>query len=173
MRWLNEPAVWRWEDGRLTVTAEPRTDFWRATHYGYIRGSGHLFGAETDGDTAVAATMTGHFAGQYDQGGLMAWVDERHWVKFGIEWFDGRLRLSTVVTIDHSSWSMTTLPEGAPAERLRMARTGDAVQTWYGAEPVGLAYLPPQRTALVGLMCAAPESDGFGVEFRDVSLPTD
>jgi regulation of enolase protein 1 (concanavalin A-like superfamily) len=40
VHWLNAPARWSEEAGLLTVTADPGTDFWRTTSYGYIRDSG-------------------------------------------------------------------------------------------------------------------------------------
>ena len=37
MEWLNEPPEWSEADGTLTVATGDRTDFWRKTHYGFIR----------------------------------------------------------------------------------------------------------------------------------------
>ena len=42
MRWLNEPKVWSGDASDLTVAVEPETDFWRTTHYGFIRDNGHF-----------------------------------------------------------------------------------------------------------------------------------
>jgi regulation of enolase protein 1 (concanavalin A-like superfamily) len=42
MPWLNEPAVWSGDASDLTVAVEPDTDFWRTTHYGFVRDSGHF-----------------------------------------------------------------------------------------------------------------------------------
>jgi uncharacterized protein len=41
VHWLNEPARWAGEGGRLAVTADPGTGFWRTTGYGYVRDNGH------------------------------------------------------------------------------------------------------------------------------------
>jgi hypothetical protein len=43
MHWLNVPAHWQARDDELLVTADPRTDFWRTTHYGFIRDGGHFY----------------------------------------------------------------------------------------------------------------------------------
>lgn len=48
-RWINEPRSWS-ADAGLTVTADPDTDSWRATHHGYDRDSGHLLGVPVIGD---------------------------------------------------------------------------------------------------------------------------
>ena len=42
MDWLNEPPDWAEADGTLTVVTGDRTDFWRKTHYGFIRDDGHF-----------------------------------------------------------------------------------------------------------------------------------
>ena len=54
MEWLNEPPAWREQDGVLSVTTAERTDFWRETHYGFVRDDGHLRFACASGDYTAA-----------------------------------------------------------------------------------------------------------------------
>lgn len=173
MQWLNEPVQWSEEPGFLTVTADAGTDFWRTTNYGYIRDDGHLYAQALAGDFDLSMRLRGAYADQYDQAGAMVRVDERHWLKTGIEYFDGRIRFSTVVTNEHSSWVMAELPAGTGELRLLLTRRGDAVEVRYaaGGEPVlaAIAYLPPGE-ALAGAMCAAPEGGGFQVTFHDLTV---
>ena len=42
--WLNAPAAWRLDGGRLRVVTGGRTGFWRETHQGFTRDNGHFFG---------------------------------------------------------------------------------------------------------------------------------
>ena len=49
MHWYNEPAVWAVNGGTITVTADHDTDFWRKTHYGFIRDNGHFYYQEVAG----------------------------------------------------------------------------------------------------------------------------
>lgn len=175
MRWLNEPARWSRDGGVLTVTADGGTDFWRTTGYGYVRDSGHLYGESRAGDFDLSLRLRGAFAAQYDQAGAMVRVDERYWVKTGVEYFDGRMRFSTVVTADHSSWAVGELPDGAAEIGLRLSRRGDSLEVRYavdGGEPRlgALVYLPPGAEALAGAMCAAPEGAGFEVTFLDLAI---
>jgi uncharacterized protein len=164
----------------LTVTADPGTDFWRVTHYGYVTDSGHLCGADVTGDFDVSAVVIGSYVDQYDQAGLMIRVDDRHWVKTGVEFVDGRARLSTVVTVGYSSWAVADLPPGPTPLGLLAARRGDSVEVRYllgdrVADPAvmnlaAVAYLPPGRPVLAGAMCAAPTGSGFTVSFRDLTI---
>jgi regulation of enolase protein 1 (concanavalin A-like superfamily) len=43
MDWLNRPPSWNVQGDTLLVTAGPKTDFWRTTHYGFIRDNGHCY----------------------------------------------------------------------------------------------------------------------------------
>jgi uncharacterized protein len=175
MLWLNEPTSWQRTSGVLQVDADPGTDFWRVTSYGYVRDNGHLYGELIPGDLDVDVVIRGRFHGQYDQAGLMLRADERVWLKTGVEFYGGKLRLSTVLTVGYSSWMMADLPEDTTEIALSLSRRGEAVQVRYathGREPelCALVYLPPDREMLAGVMCAAPESEGFTVAFHDLQV---
>ena len=175
MQWLNEPSSWQRTGDEITVNVDPGTDFWRETGYGYIRDSGHVYGEVLGGDLDVSARVRGTFAAQYDQAGLMLRVDDRVWLKTGMEFFEGRARLSTVLTLGRSSWMVTDLPEGTDEISIRASRRGDAVEVRYlvgegPAELAALVFLPPGREVLAGVMCAAPEGPGFGVKFTDLRI---
>jgi regulation of enolase protein 1 (concanavalin A-like superfamily) len=174
VHWLNAPARWSTEPGLLTVMADAGTDFWRTTGYGYVRDSGHIYGDVQPGDFDLSVSLTGAYAHQYDQAGAMVRVGERHWLKTGVEFFDGRMRFSTVVTNDYSSWAVADLPAAASVLGLFLARRGDAVEVRYAADGgeqalAALVYLPPEP-ALAGAMCAAPEGPGFQARFRNLTL---
>jgi len=175
MQWLNEPARWSAENGALVVTTDPATDFWRITGYGYVRDNGHLYGELLAGDFDLSMRVRGSYAEQYDQAGAMVRVDELRWLKTGIEYVDGRMRFSTVITNDHSSWAIADLPADIGALGLLLTRRGDALEVRYWidrGEPqlAALAYLPPDPEVLAGPMCAAPEGGGFQVTFEDLSI---
>ena len=175
MEWLNEPASWQRTGDVLTVSVDPSTDFWRETGYGYIRDSGHAYGEVLAGDLDVSVRMRCTLAVQYDQAGVMLRADERTWLKTGVEFFEGRARLSTVLTLGRSSWMVTDLPAGTDEIVLRVSRRGDAVEVRYviedgPAELAALVFMPPDREVLAGVMAAAPEGPGFRVTFHDLRI---
>jgi regulation of enolase protein 1 (concanavalin A-like superfamily) len=170
MEWYNEPPAWRSEGERLTVTTGPDSDFWRVTHYGFVRDSGHFFYATLAGDAIAEVRVRGAYQDLYDQAGLMIRLDERSWVKCGIELVDGVQQVSAVVTRDFSDWSVIALPTPPAELRLRLARRGDSVEIAYGLDggPLSmlrLAYFPPVIPAQLGVMCASPQGGGFTVSF--------
>jgi uncharacterized protein len=175
MQWLNEPASWQRTGDVLRVSVDPGTDFWRRTGYGYVHDNGHVYGAVFPGDLDVSVRVRGAFASNYDQAGIMLRADEEIWLKAGLEFFEGRPRLSTVVTVGWSSWMVADLPPGTDEVTLRASRRGDAVEVRYAtvdgpAELAALVFMPPDREVLAGIVCAAPEGAGFSVSFHDLRV---
>jgi uncharacterized protein len=175
MEWLNEPASWQRTGDVLTVSVDPGTDFWRETGYGYIRDSGHVYGEVLAGDLDVSVRIRGVLEAHYDQAGVMLRADDQTWLKTGVELFEGRPRLSTVLTLGRSSWTVTDLPDRSDDLVLQVSRRGDAVEVRYlvedgPAELAALVFLPPDRAVLAGVMCAAPEGPGFRVSFHDLHI---
>jgi uncharacterized protein len=175
MQWLNEPASWQRTGDVLRVNVDPGTDFWRTTGYGYVHDNGHVYGELLPGDLDVSVRVRGAFASQYDQAGIMLRADEETWLKTGLEFFEGRPRLSTVLTAGWSSWMVADLPPGTDEVTLRVSRRGDAVEVRYAAgdgaaELAALVYMPPDREMLAGIVCAAPEGNGFSVAFHDLRI---
>ncbi|TDV42705.1 DUF1349 domain-containing protein [Actinophytocola oryzae] len=171
-RWLNEPAKW----GDDTITADADTDFWRTTHYGFVHETGHILGTDRPGDFELTVTFSGDYQAQYDQAGVGLWIDDRNWIKSGIELVDGQHLISAVVTREVSDWSVVAL--ALPTERvtIRAARAGDTVIISYGlngdppATMLRLAYLPPDMSVLAGVMCASPTGKGFTTRFESVEI---
>lgn len=174
--WLNEPTAWAVEgDDTLTVTTDPGTDFWRTTHSGAVSDNGHLLGAEIEVDFTLTATVAADYREQYDQAGIAIRVDEENWIKSGIELVDGHQLVSAVVTRGFSDWSVTPVPDPGTVT-IRADRAGDTVTVSYGVDGAApttllrLAYLPPSRTVLAGVMAASPSGRGFPATFTDIAL---
>lgn len=172
MQWLNLPPAWTINANGVLVTTAPQTDFWRVTHYGFTRDSGHFYYQTVAGDFTVRARIIGQYKDLYDQAGLMIRQDERNWIKCGIEYVQGIQHASAVITREFSDWSVTPLQQNPPAIWLQIRREGGAVEVQYSLDGAGftllrLGYLSETESLQVGLMCASPEGSGFPVEFRD------
>jgi uncharacterized protein len=175
--WSIEPAAWTLDGGVLIATSRPRTDFWRTTHYGFIRHTGHRYGRPVPGDFTAIARFTGDYREQYDQAGLMLSGDERNWIKAGVELVDGVAWLSAVVTREMSDWSLAVSLDPAEPVWLRMRRRGDAVSVEHSPDGaswrlVRMASLPPGADDDAGPMLACPEADAFTARFDQISVVT-
>ena len=171
-RWLNQPANSEASDLGLSVTTDANTDFWRETHYGFVRDNGHFYAFQTDGDFTAQVRVQAHFEHLYDQAGLMVRLDERRWVKTGIEFSDGYGLLGSVLTNDASDWA-TGRYDGDPSDFwirvtvqsgvLRIQASGDG-KTW---PLVRLCPFPKADHYFVGPMCCTPERAGLEVRFSE------
>src|SRR4051812_45252732 len=110
MAWLNEPAEWDVTDGLVRVVTRPKTDFWRRTFCGWVTDSGHYYHRPVTGDFTADVTVGAAHSALFDQAGLMLRVDERNWIKSGLELTSGAVHVSTVVTRDDSDLSTVPLP---------------------------------------------------------------
>lgn len=175
MQWLNEPAHWSISGNQIIVKTSPNTDFWRVTHYDFIRDSGHFYFERVNTDFVVDVEIRGSYQDLYDQAGIMIRSDENHWIKTGIEYVDGVQNLSAVVTHDYSDWSVTPLPKPLTALHLRVERRKEAIHISYldansNYALLRLAYFPIVPELQVGIMCASPEGSGYEVVFDNYQL---
>lgn len=173
--WLNEPARHTLDDAGLTVTTDRATDFWRITSYGFIRDSGHFLGRAVAGDFTAQVHVRGDFHELYDQAGLMVRIDERHWIKAGVEFSDGALMLSTVLTAERSDWATGMAPPLPDGFWLRVTVANGAIRVQYSADGVTwpllrLAPFPAADHYLVGPMCCTPEREGLTVRFTHFTV---
>ena len=177
MHWLHAPANVTSTPTTLQVQVQGGTDFWRVTHYGFIRDNGHFFYQEQPGDFMAKVKVIGHYQDLYDQAGLMIRLDEKNWIKTGIEYVKGVQNVSAVVTREVSDWSVVPRQDSPTAVWLTLLRKGDYVEIQYSFDNkdfkmLRLAYFPPTpgKKVQIGLMCAAPDGKGFPVEFTDFSV---
>lgn len=175
MKWLNRPDKWNIKDGTITVTSDRNTDFWRKTHYGFIRDNGHFYCQQVTGDFTAEVRVSGKYRDLYDQAGLMVRLNETVWLKCGIELVEGMQQVSAVVTHDYSDWSIVPMPDNPAAIWLRVIRQGEAVEIDYSLDRkeytmLRMGYLTCDRTLDVGIMCASPEGKGFVTTFEQLKI---
>jgi len=175
MKWYNEPSQWHEDNNVIHVIAGPKTDFWRQTHYGFIRDDGNFYYREASGNFTAEVKITGHYRSLYDQAGLMLRENENTWLKCGIEFVEEVHNVSTVVTRNYSDWSVVPLSTPPVSLWLRVQRRAETVEVQYSLNGqdywmMRLAYLTKAPSLQVGLMCAAPQGEGFSVEFEGFKL---
>jgi len=175
MNWLNEPKTWNVEENAITMFPNPKSDFWRKTHYGYSFDNGSFYYDTCDGVFEITVKITGDYKTQYDQMGIMIRIDEKMWIKAGIEYVNGQMNISAVVTHDHSDWSMIKLDSDPKSIWIKAVRRSDAIEIFYSLDNISyqmmrLAYFPKNKPCSVGLMAASPKGDGFKALFEEFTL---
>jgi len=174
MEWLNEPTEWNARTGGLSARSEAGTDFWRKTHDGGTRHNGHYYSDVVSGDFTARVKITGDFRSQYDQAGLMVRIDDRLWLKCGIEFMDGNQYASVVVTREYSDWSIVAVPNPRAlwieVERKTTTSTVRYSLDGVAYETLRQTFLTDKREQQVGMMLASPKGPGFDVHFEDYVL---
>lgn len=174
-QWLNRPATSAVSEHSLTITTDPETDFWRETHYGFTRDTGHFLGVATaDGFTATIR-IQGEFRSLYDQAGLMVRIDEKRWVKTGLEFTDGHAFLSTVVTDGKSDWSVSQPFKALEDFYIRVTLSNGAMRIQASRDGsfwplLRLAPFPVADTYQVGPTACTPERSGLVVRFSEFTI---
>lgn len=176
MQWFNEPEKWEIiNESTFSIYATPGTDFWRKTHYGFTVDDGPFLYSSLGGEFETRVKITGKYRNRFDQMGLMIRKDERNWIKTGVEYVDGRINLSTVVTRDFSDWSMFTLDQDPESVWLKLIRRIDAIEIQYSLDnssfiSMRLAYFPDKVPVMAGMFAASPDGDGFEALFEDFTI---
>lgn len=173
--WLNQPETWCADATQLRVTTDAHTDFWRKTAYGFIRDNGHFFGTPVDGDFTAQLHVAAQYAALYDQAGLMVRIDAENWIKCGVEFSDGQLLLSSVLTLENSDWAVSLAPAMPDGFWLRVTVAQGAIRVQYSTDGLRwpllrLAPFPAAAHYLVGPMCCTPERGGLEVVFSQWSI---
>ncbi len=175
--WLNRPAaVVHSEDDCLVVTTEAGTDFWRHTHYGFVRDTGHFLGFDVDPGFTAEIRVRARYETLYDQAGMMLRASPDLWVKAGVEFSDGCPRLAVVVTDERSDWSLSAAPGDLSDLWLRMTLKHEALRIQASTDRrvwtlLRLAPFSAQgRSLKVGPMCCTPERAGLEVTLSDVQI---
>lgn len=128
-----------------------------------------------DGE-AVEVVFTAGVTEQFDQAGVFVVVDDRTWVKAGVEFVDGAPQVGAVVTAPRSDWSVRPVPDWADSRvRVRVSRSGGALTVRAGLDGADLqlvrvAPFPAEAPVRAGPLCCAPTRSGLRVRFHEWTL---
>jgi uncharacterized protein len=169
-RWTREPAAWSAAGPEsLTWTCVPDSDFWRETHSGVVKHDGNGYVTDVSGDFTIQGAFAAQLRDRYDQVGLIAVADERHWVKTGVE-LDGELLIGAVHTTGRSDWS--TGPGSLPVD-LRLERRDGTIEI-STRTPEGswrmIRQLYLDGPLAVGPYSCAPTGQGFEAQVSGLAL---
>lgn len=175
MQWYNEPSNWQAENGKITITTDKETDFWRVTRHDFIADNAHFYYQNIEGDFTATVKFAGEYQDLYDQAGLMVRQDEKVWLKCGVEYLNGVQQASAVVTRDFSDWSVIPLDNNPKSSWIRMQRIGTAFEVSFSHDGESFmmireCYLSDALSLQVGVMCASPKGDGFQTQFEDLNI---
>lgn len=175
MNWYNEPERWQIKDGSLIMQVTPKTDYWRISHYGFTVDDAPFYYSTYGGEFETKVKLTGDYKARFDQMGLMIRIDQKNYIKTGVEFVDGKFNISTVVTNEKSDWSVTTLNKIPPFIWIKALRRLDAIEIYYSFDDKNYimtrnAPLQDNTPVMVGLLAASPDGNGFEARFENFSV---
>ena len=175
MQWFNEPEQWEIKNNTLTLSVTPQSDYWRISHYGFTVDDAPFYYTTYGGEFEAKVKISGDYKARFDQAGLMIRIDQKNYIKTGIEYVDGKYNLSTVVTHEKSDWSVVTLEKPVPYIWIKAIRKLDAVEIFYWFDDKSYvmmrnAWLNDNTPVMIGLMAACPDGKGFKATFENFKV---
>ncbi len=175
MQWFNEPEQWEIKNNTLTLSVTPQSDYWRISHYGFTVDDAPFYYTTYGGEFEAKVKISGDYKARFDQAGLMIRIDQKNYIKTGIEYVDGKYNLSTVVTHEKSDWSVVTLEKPVPYIWIKAIRRLDAVEIFYSFDDKSYvmmrnAWLNNNTPVMIGLMAACPDGKGFKATFENFKV---
>ncbi|WP_348822894.1 DUF1349 domain-containing protein [Flavobacterium aestuarii] len=175
MQWFNEPEKWEIKNNSLIMNVTANSDYWRISHYGFTVDDAPFYYADYGGEFEAKVKLTGNYIARFDQMGLMIRIDEKNYIKTGVEFVDGKFNISTVVTHDKSDWSVTVLDKAPPFIWIKAVRRLDAVEVFFSFDDKNYiltrnAPLQDNVPVMVGMMAASPDGNGFEARFENFTV---
>ena len=175
MQWFNEPENYSIRNGVLEMQVPAQTDFWRIAHYGFTVDDGPFLYAVYGGEFEAKIKVSGEYETRFDQAGMMIRLDHENYVKFGIEFVDGKFNISAVVTHHTSDWSVIRLDEPIPHLWLKAVRRLDAIELFYSFDDreytmMRTLWMQDNCPLQVGPVAACPDGQGFKARFSDFKV---
>ena len=152
--WLYRPDLWGQTSGsceqegtysvsadgsQLTLYPPAKRDFWSRTFYTPLLkksdASGYLFPIALEDEATIKVDFEYSPRSQFDQAGLLVYLDDEHWMKCGIEYCDGRPQLSVVVCNCFSDWSVQ--PWAHTSARIKIHKVNQSQSVVVEAAPLG------------------------------------
>jgi len=124
--WLYPPQKCEVANDRVSITTEPKTDFWQRTYYGFQNDNAPAFLRSIAEDFTFTVKTTFDSNTQFDQCGVLIYQDSDNWFKASIEYENKHIaRLGSVVTnLGYSDWATTDISAELRTMWYRLSRRG-------------------------------------------------
>ncbi len=192
-KWLNRPSQFTITEDSVEIITEPNTDFWQRSYYGFRNDNAPALLFATDDNFTFTTKVEFEYKNQFDQCGLIIFIDSDNWFKSSIEFENEKFsRLGSVVTNSgYSDWATSdiTLP---PEIWYRLSRRGPDFLIEYSldgsdykqmrifhlhalgetTEKMGKVNppLPANNTVQFGLYACSPSDSAFSAKFTELKL---
>jgi len=192
-KWIHKPKKFELTRDSVSITTEPETDFWQRSYYGFRNDNAPALQIESDQNFTFTAKARFDYKAQFDQCGLLIYLDSNNWFKASIEYEnDAFSRLGSVVTnLGYSDWATTDIPlpnhiwyrlsrrgpdfliesspDGEKFDQMRifhLHKLGETTEDMGKSNPPQ----PAQNTVEFGVYACSPSNSSFTATFSDMSM---
>lgn len=124
-RWVNEPKAYHLSESSIEIVTEPKTDLWQRTYYGFRNDNAPALLFREERDFTFTVKTDFDYQAQYDQCGVLIYIDSDNWFKASIEYeTEDFARLGSVATNNgYSDWATRDI-ENRQRMWYRLSRRG-------------------------------------------------
>ena len=192
-KWIFEPKLSSVSSQAVSITTEPKTDFWQRSYYGFRNDNAPALQIESGENFTFTAKVSFEYKARFDQCGLVIYLDSENWFKASIEYENENIsRLGSVVTnLGYSDWATSDIPlpdeiwyrlsrrgadfliessfDGVVFNQMRifhLHQLGETTSEMGHANPP----LPAERVVSFGVYACSPLESSFTARFTEMSL---
>ncbi|MDO6686521.1 MULTISPECIES: DUF1349 domain-containing protein [unclassified Agarivorans] len=190
-KWLNPPKQYVLDDHQLRLTTDPHTDFWQRSYYGFRNDNAPALLLSYQDNFSVSVKVSFDYQKQFDQAGVIIYLDSENWFKASIEFETAALsRLGSVVTnLGYSDWATTDistpqhiwyrLSRRGPDFLIEYSQDGEAYQQMRVfhlhqlGETASVQTDPPaaaKQAIKLGLYACSPSDSSFTACFEQLTI---
>ena len=192
-RWINKPKNCRIRHDSVEIVTEPKTDFWQRSYYGFRHDNAPALLPDSDKNFTFTTRVQFDYKKQFDQCGLILYIDNKNWFKASIEYENEVFsRLGSVVTnLGYSDWATTDI-EAPTSIWYRLNRRGpdfmiESSSNGHDYQQMRIFHLhcqeettvemgkknppePAKNSVSFGLYACSPNNSSFKASFSDFKL---
>lgn len=192
-QWLNPPKSYYIGDNLVEIVTEPKTDFWQRSYYGFRNENAPALLFDSDQNFTFRAKAQFDYKKQFDQCGLIIFIDYENWFKASIEYENEQYsRLGSVVTNQgYSDWATNDI-ETHTSIWYRLSRRGAdfLVESSFDGDDfrqMRIFHLhnlgettvemgkktppkPAKKSLQFGIYACSPDNSSFKAVFSDLNL---
>jgi uncharacterized protein len=158
---------------KIIMEIPAQTDFWRRTKYNFTKDNAPFHSEQWTGDFEVLVCVSGSFTSSHQKGGIMIRFDDEHWIFAGMEYFDGKIFMSNIVTNNNSDKSLVLLPPNAQAAGVWFCikRNSGSFESFYSFDTkkwilTRQGLMSDGQVAHVGITGASPSNEKLQVTYN-------
>lgn len=178
-KWFFEPNKYQIENNMVTISTDPKTDFWQRTYYGFRNDNAHvLYNVTSEEFFSFTVKTQFKYNALFDQCGIVIYQDSENWVKAGIEFHNkDTMWLGSVVTNSgYSDWATVDIGTEIDTMWYRLSRRKSDFLIEHSLDGVNYKQmrifhlLKGEGKINFGLLACSPGNSSFDAIFSDMKM---